>query len=70
MLQRMFIEVDAQGDKSHFQKICEQAHPEAYTGTNPCAYNVAKAMADAHALLSARVSQRPEDWTWGKLHAR
>ena len=69
MLQRLLNEVDAQGDKSHFQKICEQAHPE-YKGSNHCAYNVAKAMADSHNLLSTRVSNRPEDWAWGKLHAR
>ena len=56
--QRMLIEVDEQGASSHFQKICEQAHPE-YKGLNHCAYNVAKALADTHALLSESVSKNP-----------
>ena len=58
MYQRMLVEVDEQGAQSHFQKICEQAHPE-YKGLNYCAYNVAKAMADSHALLTENVSKNP-----------
>ena len=49
--------------------LCEQAHPE-YTGKNFCAYNVARSLADAVALLKHSVSKQPEDWQWRKLHSR
>jgi len=68
-LQRILLEADSIGSDSRFQVICEGAHKE-YTGDNPCAYNVAKALVDAKKLLEKKVGKSPEDWSWRKLHLR
>lgn len=69
MYQRLVLEVEREAERSHFQIICEQGHRE-YRGGNPCAYNVAKAMASASMLLTKNVSSKPEDWMWRNLHVR
>ena len=66
---RLIIEAAEEGAESHFQPLCEQAHKE-YKGDNPCAYNVARAMADSVALLKKHVSKSPSDWIWRNLHSR
>ena len=69
LYQRLLLEVEVEGEQSHFQILCEQAHPE-YKGMNHCAYNVAKAMVEAKQLLTKNVSKSPADWKWRTLHTR
>ena len=67
--QRIIIETSKQGRDSHFQVICEGAHPE-YKGDNHCGFNVARALSDTARLLQKQVSENPADWTWKNLHIR
>lgn len=66
---KLILEVAEDGEDSHFQVICQGAHPE-YKGGNHCAYNAARAISDTVAMLKRSVSQRPEDWIYRNLHAR
>jgi acyl-homoserine lactone acylase PvdQ len=48
-----------------YSKYCET---DDYTGSKPCAYNVAKAFADSRNYLKKNVSRNEERWTWGDVH--
>ena len=51
-----------------FNRLCDKANEE-YNGNKSCAYNIAKAMADAYLFLSENISPQINDWKWGNVHA-
>jgi acyl-homoserine lactone acylase PvdQ len=66
-LQRMISSVLTEKEESHFQTICEGAHP-IYSGKNPCAFNIAMALIETKEFLNSKVSPNPSKWLWGDLH--
>lgn len=65
--QRIISSVLEQKEKSHFQLICQGAYP-AYKGENYCANSIAMALLETRDFLSKHVSEKPDDWVYGKLH--
>ena len=53
--------------RSRFQKICRGAYPE-YDGQNFCANSMSMALIETVEFLTTKVSERKEDWAYGKLH--
>jgi hypothetical protein len=61
----LFLDVQAKGNKSKFNAVCEGA----FDGQKTCAYNIAKAFAQTYDHLVANVSANQADWKWSNVHS-
>ena len=66
--QKVISIVDQDPTNLKYNQVCDNVYPE-YQGNMSCAYNMARAMADAYQFLEENVSHVVSDWKWGNVHA-
>jgi len=64
--QILYAAIDNDPAHPKYSQICEGAFD--YKGSNPCAYNIAKAFAMSQDWLSKNLGANKSSWKWGTVH--